>query len=132
METLPAMRLDKWLWAARLYKTRTAAAIACRAGHVKINGQNIKPAHDLRGGEVIVARIGDITRTVKVLALLERRVGAKLIPNYLEDQTPPSEYTKPRDPYFHVVHLRPRGSGRPTKKERRDLGQLRQNLDKPE
>jgi ribosome-associated heat shock protein Hsp15 len=94
------------------------------AGKVRINGQSVKPAHDVKPGEVIMAVTGDITRTVKVLALLDRRVGAPHVPRFLEDLTPPSEYAKPRQPDFRPFLYRPRGSGRPTKKERRQLDKL--------
>ena len=117
----PPVRLDKWLWAVRLYKTRTNAADAIKAGHVKAAGQNVKPSHQVKLDEIITARVGEITRTVKVLALLDRRVGARLVPEYFEDLTPASEYAKPRDPHFAPLFARRKGSGRPTKKERRAI-----------
>ena len=116
-----SVRLDKWLWAVRVYKTRTLAAAACRAGHVKIGGQNVKPARELRVSELIVARVGVITRTVRVLALTERRVGPKLVGRYLEELTPPEEFAKRREPKLPPVFWRPKGLGRPTKKERRAI-----------
>ena len=115
------VRLDKWLCAVRLYKTRTSAADACKAGHVKIAGLNVKPSHSMKLHEIIVAQIGEITRTVKVIGLVEQRVGAKLVSQFLEDQTPASEYNKPREPRFAPLFRRPKGQGRPTKKERRDI-----------
>lgn len=124
MEPVTSVRTDKWLWATRIYKTRSLAAAACDAGHVKIQGQPIKAARPVHIGETITALTGEITRTVKVVALLDQRVGAKLVPTYLEDLTPPSEYTKPRLPYFQPVALRPKGTGRPTKKERRQMEHL--------
>ena len=87
MNPLTDVRLDKWLWAARLYKTRTLAAAAIKAGHVKVAGQSVKPAHSVKLNQIVVARIGPITRTVKVIGLLERRVGAKLVSQFLEDHT---------------------------------------------
>jgi ribosome-associated heat shock protein Hsp15 len=122
MEAISAVRVDRWLWAVRLYKTRTQASAACTAGHVHINGHPCKPARPVRPGDTLVALTGQITRTVKVVALLESRVGAKLVANYLEDQTPPKEHEKPREKTFAPVGQRPRGAGRPTKKERRALG----------
>lgn len=113
------MRLDQWLWAIRVYKTRANAADAIKAGHVTINGQTCKPARDVRPGETIVARVGDITRTVKVIGAPASRVGAKLVPQYAEDLTPPEEYTKHREPNFIPALLRPKGTGRPTKRDRR-------------
>jgi ribosome-associated heat shock protein Hsp15 len=115
------VRLDKWLWAVRLYKTRTGAAVAIKAGHVRIDGRTVKPSHRVRRNEIIAAQTGELTRTVKVLDLLERRIGAKLVNQFLEDLTPASEYRKPREPHFAPLFSRPKGSGRPTKKERRAI-----------
>lgn len=119
------VRLDKWLWAVRVYKTRTQAAAACIAGHVKVNGAGVKPSRHVHPGELITARQGDVTRTVKVLAPLDRRVGAAIVPNYLEDLTPPSEYQKRERAHPPATFLRPKGAGRPTKKDRRALSRLR-------
>jgi ribosome-associated heat shock protein Hsp15 len=116
-----SVRLDKWLWAVRLYKTRTSAADAIKAGHVKIAGQNVKPSRHVKLQETIMARLGEITRTVKVVALLERRVGAKLVGQFCEDLTPASEYNKPREPHFVPLFTRRKGQGRPTKKDRRAI-----------
>jgi len=124
MEPVTSVRTDKWLWATRIFKTRTLAAAACDAGHVRVQGQPIKPARPVHIGETITAVTGEITRTIKVVALLERRVGAKLVPNYLEDLTPAAEYAKPRLPNFQPIALRPKGTGRPTKKERREMENL--------
>ena len=118
------VRMDKWLWSVRLYKSRSLASAACSAGKVRVNGQAIKPARTVRPGEVLTAVTGDITRTVKVLAPLQHRVGAPVVAQYLEDLTPASEYAKAREPNFRPVLLRPRGTGRPTKKERRQLDQV--------
>ena len=119
-----AVRLDKWLWAVRIYATRSQATAACAAGHVKVNGQNAKPARHVHPGELIIARVGDVTRTVKVLALLAQRVGAAVVPEYLEDLTPPAEYTKRERQQPPSTFLRPKGAGRPTKKDRRDLNRM--------
>lgn len=121
MEATNDIRLDKWLWAVRLYKTRTAAAEACRAGHVKIGGQNVKPARSVKAGEIITARMGEMLRTVKVLGLIQNRVGAKLVSEYLEDLTPAAEYEKQREAAQQALFHRDKGLGRPTKKERRLL-----------
>ena len=118
------VRLDKWLWAVRLFATRSQATAACHGGHVKVNGQNAKPARHVHPGEIISARVGDMTRTIKVLALLGQRIGAALVPNYLEDLTPPSEYEKRERAHPPATFLRPKGSGRPTKKDRRDLKRM--------
>jgi ribosome-associated heat shock protein Hsp15 len=124
MNPASEVRIDKWLWAVRLYKTRTVAAEACKAGHVKVGGQPIKPSRDIRLGETIEAKTGEITRTVRVLGLVEQRIGAKLVSQYLEDLTPASEYEKLRLPSFRPLFWRPKGSGRPSKKQRRDWESL--------
>ena len=116
-------RLDKWLWAVRVFKTRGLAAEACRQGHVRILGENAKPARTVRIGEVIVVRKDHMTRTYKVLQLPAQRVGAPAARECVEDQTPASELARPRDPVF-TLFFRPKGAGRPTKKERRDLEKL--------
>src|SRR5262249_37643956 len=97
MDPNPNHRLDKWLWAVRIFRSRTLATEACASGHVQINGQRAKPGRSVHVGEIILATNGGLTRTVKVLALLDRRVGAKLVPQYLEDLTPASEYAKQRE-----------------------------------
>jgi ribosome-associated heat shock protein Hsp15 len=125
MDSPPEVRIDKWLWAVRLYKTRTVAAQACRGGHVSISGESVKPSRSVRIGEIIRARTGDLNKTVKVTGLTEHRVGAKLVENFLEDQTPASEYLRAAQDRQQIqVPTRPKGSGRPTKKERRDLEKL--------
>lgn len=121
------IRLDKWLWAVRLYKSRTLAAEACRAGHVQINGQPAKPSRDVKIGDLICAVTGDIRRTLRVTALLERRVAAKMVSTYCEDLTPPAELLKPKEQHYPVSGLRPRGAGRPTKKDRRQIEVLLEN-----
>jgi ribosome-associated heat shock protein Hsp15 len=115
------MRLDQWLWAVRIYKTRSSSADAIKGGHVQINGQPCKPAREVKAGDVIVARVGIVTRTVKVISTPPSRVGAKLVPQFAEDLTPPEEFQKRLAPNLVPVMLRERGTGRPTKKDRRDL-----------
>lgn len=123
MEPPDRVRLDKWLWAVRLYKSRSLAAAACEAGHVKINGARVRPSRAVHPGEIITAQTGRLNRTVKVLALLECRVGASLVPNYLEDLTPPEEFARAREAPSAPPVQYPRGWGRPTKKHRRQLGE---------
>ena len=120
------VRLDKWLWATRVFKTRGLATDACRAGHVKIDGQSVKPAHTVRPGEIITAWNGVFTRTVKVLAPLENRVGAQLVARFLADLTPESERNRRTEPDFRLVPLA--GKSRPTKKERRQLNEFKEQL----
>jgi ribosome-associated heat shock protein Hsp15 len=95
------------------------AAAACRVGRVSIAGQPVKPSHEVRINELLQARNGDITHTVRVLGFLERRVGAAAAKEFVEDLTPKSEYQKPRQPALQPLFSRPKGSGRPTKKDRR-------------
>jgi ribosome-associated heat shock protein Hsp15 len=115
------MRLDQWLWAVRLYKTRTWAANAVKAGHVTVNGQTAKPAREVRAGELIAARTGNLTRTLRVLDAPPSRVGAKLVGQFAEDLTPPEEYERAREVARLSPLLRPSGTGRPTKKQRRQI-----------
>jgi ribosome-associated heat shock protein Hsp15 len=116
---MDAVRIDKWLWAVRVFSTRGLATDACRAGHVKIGGQSVKPARKVRPGEIIATYNGVLTRTVKVVALLDHRVGAKLVVDYLEDLTPEAERNRRAEPNFKPVPLA--GRSKPSKKERRQL-----------
>lgn len=118
-------RIDKWLWAVRVYKTRTLATKACHAGHVKINGERVKPSREVHIGEVIEAKVGPIVKHIKVLGYLEQRVGPKIVSQYAEDLTPPQEYEKLRNLKMAPIIERPRGTGRPTKKERRMIEKLK-------
>ena len=119
-----APRLDKYLWAIRLYKTRTLATEAIRGGHVTMNDQHPKPAHEVKVGEVYQIRQTGITRTIKVVAPIEKRVGAKLVPTYAEDLTPASEYLKQMRAREGAPLKREPGAGRPTKRDRRAIEKL--------
>lgn len=121
------VRMDKWLWAVRLYKSRSLAAQACSAGHVKIEGQHVKPARDVRVGEVLQVTSGILQRTVKVIGLLEQRVGAPHVREFMEDLTPPEEYARARAEREPPVLQFPKGWGRPTKKHRRQIDGLMGN-----
>src|SRR5947199_7399429 len=121
MDTLESVRIDKWLWAVRLYKSRSLASGACNAGHVKIGGANVKPSRDVHADDVITLLAGRVHRTVRVIALLDQRVGAKLVSQFLEDLTPPEEYARARDETFQTAVHFPKGFGRPTKQQRRQL-----------
>ncbi len=118
------VRIDKWLWAVRLFKTRGLATEACAAGHVKVNGQRAKPGRAVRPGEVIEAQVGEIRRTVRVLVPLDRRVGARIVPEYAEDLTPPEVLNAPRVSLPESLFHRPKGTGRPTKRDRRLLERM--------
>lgn len=114
-------RLDKWLWAVRLFRTRSLATEACRAGDVTIDDRPLKPARDVRPGETLHVRQGVMRRTVVVLGVPPSRVGAARVPEFLEDRTPPEERQKVKEQAVQHLLARERGSGRPTKRERRDL-----------
>jgi ribosome-associated heat shock protein Hsp15 len=118
------VRLDKWLWAVRLYKSRSLAAAACDAGHVKVNGDRVKPAREIHVDETITARAGHLQRTVRVRGLLDQRVGARLVPAYLEDLTPSEEYQRAREEAAQSRALFPQGFRRATRKQRRQRAQL--------
>ena len=117
-------RLDRWLWAVRVYKTRNDAAQACRGSAVRLDETIAKPSAKVRIGYTILARTRALTRTLLVTGLTEKRVGASLVPDFLEDKTPESEYEKARDKQANArvfSHIR---SGRPTKNDRRDIEKL--------
>ena len=115
------VRIDKWLWAVRLYKTRTIAAEACRKGQVSLGGVNLKPSRMVRVGDVVSVRKPPITLSFKILQAIENRGSAKLVPEMLEDVTPPEQYELLELSKIGGFVDRARGTGRPTKKERRDL-----------
>jgi ribosome-associated heat shock protein Hsp15 len=115
------VRVDRWLWAVRLVKTRSGAAQACRAGHVQVNGARAKPASPVKVGDTVRLRAGDRERVVEAVRLLETRVGAELAATCLIDRSPPPP---PRDPLARQGY-RPAGAGRPTKRQRRDLDRAR-------
>ena len=117
-------RLDKWLWAVRVYKKRSDATEACRGSAVRLNETIAKPSAKVRIGSTIVARTRVLTRTLHVTGLTEKRVGAALVPNFLEDKTPKSEYEKARVKQANARIFSHKGSGRPTKKNRRDIEKL--------
>ena len=114
-------RIDKWLWAARIFKTRSIAADACKNGRVTLKGERIKPSRIIKEGDVIEVRKPPITYTFRILKAIENRVGAKLVPEILENITPPEQYQLlEMNPISGFID-RARGTGRPTKKERRQL-----------
>lgn len=114
-------RIDKWLWAARIYKTRSIAVDAIKNGRITIDGNTVKPSHIVKAGDIVNVRKPPITYSFKVLACLESRVGAKLIPQVYENVTDPQEYEKLEMSRISGFVDRQRGTGRPTKKERRQL-----------
>ena len=114
-------RIDKWLWAARVFKTRSLAADACKNNRVTINGVNVKPSHTIKAGEIIYVKKSPIIYSYKVLKCIEQRVGAKFIPEIYENVTDAKQYELLEMSRLSGFIDRARGTGRPTKKERRAL-----------
>lgn len=125
------VRIDKYLWAIRAFKTRSEATEACAGGKVKLAGANPKPSKAVKVGDVIEVRKGAVQYTFKVLELLDKRVGAALVPRYAENLTPESELAKLRAPVETFFLKRDRGTGRPTKKDRREMDDLWEMMDYP-
>ena len=118
------VRIDKYLWSIRVYKTRSDATDACKGGKIRINGADIKPSRTVRQGDVITVRKGAVTYTYRVISPIDKRQGAKLVSEYAENLTPREELDKLRAPVETFFLKRDRGSGRPTKKERRQMDSL--------
>lgn len=114
-------RIDKWLWAARIFKTRSIASDACKNGRVTIGGVNMKPSRSVKVGDVVSVKKPPITYSFKVLKTIEQRVGAKLIPEIYVNVTDPKQYELLEMSRISGFVDRARGTGRPTKKERRAL-----------
>ena len=114
-------RIDKWLWAVRIYKTRSIAAEACKKGHISIGDRTAKPAHNIRIGDIVNVKKAPITYSFRVLKCAENRVGAKLVPELMENITSQEQYEILEMSKISGFIDRQRGTGRPTKKERRDL-----------
>lgn len=122
MET--GVRIDKWLWAVRLYKTRSQATEACKKGHVSIGDLPVKASREVHVGEVVQVRKAPITRSFEVLALTGKRMGAKLVTDFLKDVTPAEELEVLEMQKHMRWSDRAKGTGRPTKKDRRDLDEF--------
>jgi len=114
-------RIDKWLWAARIFKTRTIAAAACKKGQVSMGGISLKASRTIKAGDVVDVRKPPVTYSFRVLQPIERRVGAKLIPEILENVTTPDQYELLEMSKISGFVGRAKGTGRPTKKDRRSL-----------
>ena len=119
------IRIDKWLWAVRIFKTRTMASEACKAGKVKINGQSVKPSREVKLEDVITIKLGSLLKTVQVTGIIKNRVSAKLAINHIKDLTPDEEYERLKMMHELNYENRDRGTGRPTKKERRNIAKLK-------
>jgi len=118
------VRIDKWMWATRIFKTRTIAVEACKKNRVMINDVAVKPSRMIRAGDVIQVRKPPVTYSFKVLMLTQNRVGAKLVSDYLENITPPEQYEIFELNKINGFIDRAKGTGRPTKKDRRDLDEF--------
>ncbi|MEM6885102.1 MAG: RNA-binding S4 domain-containing protein [Verrucomicrobiota bacterium] len=128
MESPAKVRIDKFLWSVRLYKTRSMAAQACQGGRIKVNGQGAKPALAVKIGDIISASRTGWTKTVKIIGLLEKRVGAARVEEFIEDQTLPEEYQRAREireakemAARHQESLKHKKKARPTKRDRRQM-----------
>lgn len=119
-------RVDKWLWAMRVFKTRTIATDACKKGRVTIGGAAVKPSRTVKAGDVVEVRKPPITYTFRVLALSQNRLGARLVPDYLENLTPKSQYDLLEMSRISGFVDRHKGLGRPTKREGRDMARFRE------
>ncbi len=117
------VRVDKWLWSVRIFKSRTQASDACKSNKVKIGDSNLKPSHQLEGGELLLVRKNGFNMQFKVITLIDKRVSATLAQPCYENQTPESEMKKYSDWYIGKANaeMREKGTGRPTKRERREL-----------
>ena len=119
-----SVRIDKYLWAIRVFKTRSDATDACNGNKVQIGGVNAKPSKAGKAGDLITVRKGAVLYSYKVISTTENRMGASLVPQYAENLTPESELEKLHAPAETFFVRRERGSGRPTKKERREMDAL--------
>jgi len=117
-------RIDKYLWCIRIFKSRTLATDACDGGKVKINGKSVKPSHQIKTGDIFTVQQGYIKRKFRVKELLEKRLSAKLIMDYSEDITPPEEKEKLETARMVSYQSKYKGTGRPTKKDRRLINKL--------
>ncbi len=120
-EEITEVRIDKWMWAVRLFKTRSLAADACKKGKVLLGGSAAKASRNVKVGDVVQVKRPPITYSFKVLALSENRMGAKLVPDFMENVTPPEQLEALEMSRFSAFGVRDRGAGRPTKKDRRDM-----------
>lgn len=121
-----SVRIDKWLWAVRVYKTRTLAAEACKSGKVKVDGTAIKPSYDLKTGITVQVQKEGHKKILKALQLIEKRVGADIAATCYEDLSPPPPPKSPKEEaFFYTFEVRERGSGRPTKRERRTIDKFK-------
>ena len=117
-------RLDKWLWSVRVFKTRPESTASCRNDRVEVNGLTAKPGRNVHVGETVVVRLGALTRSLKITGVPLSRVSAKQVAEFVTDITPPEEYARAKQASLEHRLARERGQGRPTKKDRRDIGRF--------
>ena len=122
------VRMDKWLWAARLFKTRSIAAEAIKGGKVKINDTAVKPSREVKEGDIIQVQIEQLHKGVQVKTVVKNRVSAKQVPEVYTDLTPKEEYERIEFMHAYKAEWRDRGAGRPTKKERRMMDKMKDDL----
>ena len=122
------IRMDKWLWAARLFKTRSLAADAIKGGKVKIDGNPVKPSREVKEGDIIQVQIEQLHKVVQVKTVIKNRVSAKQVPEVYNDLTPKEEYERIEFMHAYKAEWRDRGAGRPTKKERRQIERLKDEI----
>ena len=118
-------RIDKWLWAVRIFKTRALASEACAGGKIKIDDTAVKASRNIVQNDIVQVRKGVVKYLYKVRKIAEKRMGAKLVPDFLEDMTPEEELAKLQSANKHPINTREKGQGRPTKKERRVMDKMR-------
>jgi len=124
------LRIDKWLWDVRLFKTRSQATEACRAGKVKMDNTSVKPAKEIKCGDIITISMNPLFKTVKVKDFPKSRLSARLVPDFMEDLTPAEEYDRVKLIHETNTEYRDRGIGRPTKKQRRLIDKLKSSKDR--
>lgn len=123
-----AIRIDKWLWAVRIYKTRSDATEACRNGRVTLNGSPAKPSKEVKEGDIVTVRKNPVTYSIRVVGLVNNRQPARNVPLYAENITPEEELMKLKMNSYTSFGQRDRGAGRPTKKERREVDEMMEDL----
>ena len=121
-------RIDKWIWAVRIYKTRSMSTEACAGGKVKIDGIAVKASRNIQKSDIIQVRIGVVKYLYKIRRISDKRMGAKLVPDFLEDITPEEELAKLKTSQKQPIQTREKGQGRPTKRERRMMDKLKQKF----
>ena len=121
-------RIDKWLWAVRIFKTRSIATKACAGGKVKIDGAAVKASRQIQKDDIIQVRKGVVKYMYKVRQIAKKRMGAKLVQDFLEDITADEEFAKLKSSQKQPIQTREKGQGRPTKRERRDMDKFREKF----